>query len=105
MARRRSRDPIESPAADPVIQNILDMRESGSSRAEIRRQLVAQGYEEQDARRMIDQALGSQKSAMASRDRGGGGGGGGGLGLLGTIGILALVNLLSYVFDWGWFFY
>jgi len=32
-------------------------------------------------------------------------GGGGIAGILVTVGILALVNGLSYVFGWGWYFY
>lgn len=32
-------------------------------------------------------------------------GGGGWMGIVGFIGIILLLNFLSFVFDWGWIFY
>jgi hypothetical protein len=42
---------------------------------------------------------------MSDQDGGGGGGGGRLFGILGFIGIIIALNVLSMVFDWGWYFY
>jgi len=88
---------------DPVIQGIRDARESGATRAELRRQLIAQGYEDADARVLIDESLDEPSRTEAGRVRGGGGGRGSGI--LGTIAFVVILNGLSYAFDWGWYFW
>ena len=84
---------------------IMHLRNEGKSDWEIEQELLMKGLDQEEAQTMIaktDKALARQASG---EERASSGGGGGAAGWLIWIGVLILVNVLSYAFDWPFWIY
>jgi hypothetical protein len=99
---------------------VQEQREAGHTRGALREQLITHGYSEDEAHKLVDTALGTPDQIAArhgasrrARSRatdgesayGGEGGGGEGAGWMIWIGILLVINLLSWIFDWPFWIY
>ena len=102
---------ISDEELEEILQQIRDMADQGATRSQIKRAWVDAGTPEDVATELVNAALGKPGSAGARRRRMSAaeareeGGGGGGRGWLIFIGLLLLVNLLSYLFDWPFWVY
>ncbi len=92
---------------------VQEQRDAGHTRGALRQQLVTHGYSEDEAHELVDTALGTPDQIAARRGasrraRSGAmetDSGGDGAGWLIWIGILLLINLLSWIFDWPFWVY
>jgi len=98
---------------------VQDQRADGHTRAALREQLEEHGYSTEEARSLVETALGTPDEIVARRgasrrartramdgDSGyQGSGDGGAAGWMIWVGILLLINLLSFLFDWPFWIY
>jgi hypothetical protein len=94
-------DEISKQEMAELVANIRAAADSGLPRSEIRKQLQDAGVEADDARQLVNHAL----AGRARRARRQPSDDSGVPGWVWFIGILVLLNILSVVFDWGWWFY
>ena len=83
---------------EQFVSAVADQLAAGVPQSEVVDQLVESGWEEDEARQLV-QDIGRKVTAAGSS------GGGEGMGWLLWIGILVGVNVLSYLFDWPFWLY
>ncbi|MGB1102998.1 MAG: hypothetical protein ACPG21_05160 [Crocinitomicaceae bacterium] len=92
------------PDARELYLRIMHLKQEGKSNWEIEQELLMKGLDQEEAQTMIsktEKALARQEAAPAQAE----GGGNGVAGWLIWIGVLILVNILSYAFDWPFWIY
>jgi hypothetical protein len=93
----QSDDEIDA-LAQMVAENLID----GEDPDQIAQQLIDGGWKEDEAHGFVESI---QHQLIAQQHAQSGGGGGEGMGWLVWIGVILLVNGLSYLFDWGFWLY
>jgi len=99
--------PVDRQHVNEIVKSIREAADSGMSRADIRRELMDTGMDGREAEQLITTAIGrpgeyqaSQQATLTDGD-----GDGGAMGWITWIGILVVINFLSWVFDWPFWVY
>lgn len=95
--------PEEQKELEELAGHVANALASGETQAQVSQELVKGGWEQADAKAFVSSVAAHVESARKQHARSGGGSGV--PGCLIWIGILLLINFLSYLFDWPFWIY